>query len=66
MSDAVDQANDLAVRYVDIQLANRGLPVEPSEECEECGITIPDARQEATGGTTTCITCAELNEMRGR
>ena len=66
MSDAVDQANELAVRYVDIQLANRCLAVEPSEECEECGITIPDARQEATGGTTTCIGCAELNEIRGR
>ena len=35
-----------------------------TEYCEECGDFIPQARQQVTGGTSLCITCAEAFEMK--
>jgi phage/conjugal plasmid C-4 type zinc finger TraR family protein len=33
-------------------------------ECEECGEPIPEARQKAVAGCTTCIHCQSMLEKR--
>ena len=33
-----------------------------SDECVECEAPIPEERQQATGGTDKCVTCAGLQE----
>jgi len=49
----------------DKELAN----VAVSEECIECDVFIPIARQEATGGCDMCIDCQsreeQLNKQKG-
>lgn len=35
-----------------------------ADECVECGEEIPLQRQNATGGTDICITCAEIAETK--
>lgn len=62
--DEADQANDLAQKYMDIALSNHNQPHAANEDCVECGIFIPVARQQATSGTDICIDCAELYELR--
>ena len=42
------------------QLANKLI----TEECEGCGISIPDARQKATGGTNHCVDCQYKLELK--
>jgi RNA polymerase-binding transcription factor DksA len=33
-----------------------------TDDCIECGVRIPEARQKATGGCDTCIYCQSLYE----
>lgn len=37
-----------------------------SEDCAECGEEIPLQRQQATGGTELCFTCAQKAEAKRR
>ena len=38
--------------------------VESRDDCIECGLQIPSARQIAIPGVETCIHCASVAEMR--
>lgn len=43
-----------------LKMANRRV----TDDCEECGVRIPAARQNATGGTDMCIDCqSELEKL---
>lgn len=43
-------------------IASRPRPV--SEDCIDCGVDIPQARQEATGGTERCTHCQGYFDTR--
>lgn len=36
------------------------------EQCEECGVDIPLARQVAIAGVKTCVDCQTFNEKQGK
>lgn len=60
MADAADCATDLAERERADIIAGRNHITQPSaNECEDCGLLIPSARQIAVPGCTRCIECAE-------
>lgn len=66
MADEADAANDLAQKYIDIAIGNSTGLNSASDDCVECSVTIPKARQDATGGTDLCIDCASILELRTR
>lgn len=36
------------------------------EQCEDCGINIPQARRVAIAGVKTCVDCQTFNEKQGK
>lgn len=69
MADPVDNAQGRIEQNEEIwrrQRAAREALKPVSHYCVECDRFIPQARQQATGGTDHCIDCAELGEQRGR
>lgn len=67
MSDEVDVTNarteietDIIRKYYETRKAVR------SDDCVECGTTIPESRQQATGGCNTCINCQSEYEHRNK
>nr|BDD47121.1 conjugal transfer protein TraR [Saccharospirillaceae bacterium] len=59
MSDAIDQANEIAQRALDanIERARKVAPSGGSPWCEECGDEIPAARRDKLPWVTTCVEC---------
>ena len=67
MSDVADIANDRIEAEETIRRKRReSFKPLVSEDCFECGLEIPQARQEATGGTDMCIDCQSNAELRRR
>jgi phage/conjugal plasmid C-4 type zinc finger TraR family protein len=70
MADEADIGNELAQMHLDaaIAAARRIMPTaRPSADvCEECGLEISSARQNAVPGCTMCTDCAELWESKIR
>ncbi|HEC73133.1 MAG TPA: TraR/DksA family transcriptional regulator [Methylophaga aminisulfidivorans] len=67
MSDEVDVANEVAERNLNMALqAAKGVKRERSDDCIECGIKIPYARQHVTGGTCICAPCLHIQEQRAK
>lgn len=65
MADAADLAGDLIDESTQRALDNRkAIRVQVTEDCADCGLQISSARQIATGGTDTCIACAEYLEEK--
>lgn len=66
MSDAADIANDRAQAELDHILQNRPRPtIDPSAlECEDCLVTIPEARRQAVPGVQKCVACQATAEQQ--
>ena len=69
MADIADDAQEQAEKLEDLrrrQSAARGVltPKDSADNCEECGLEIPSARQIAVLGCDLCIICAEKKERR--
>ena len=63
--DAIDRANDLAQMHLDAALSYTSVAVkQQTDDCQECGLSISSARQNATGGTDMCAECADYFERR--
>ena len=37
-----------------------------ARSCESCGVAIPEARRIAVPGCDLCVTCKEIDELKGR
>lgn len=37
-----------------------------SLECEGCGVVIPEERRAAVPGCDLCVTCKEIDELKGK
>lgn len=37
-----------------------------SFHCESCGVAIPEARRIAVPGCDLCVTCKEIDELKGK
>ncbi len=68
MADFADIASDYSE-----QVLQRTLDARPrfavhstlsAEYCEECGVSIPQARREAVPGCELCVDCQALHEVR--
>lgn len=61
MADITDHATELEdlQRNYAISVALRKNVRQRSECCVECGVPIPEKRQEILGGTDVCVDCAE-------
>ena len=55
--DIVDDANELVDLMVSNKIREATAPQPIAKDCRECGDLIPQARQEATGGTDMCVEC---------
>ncbi len=58
VQEQIDASVDEAVKLARSQIA-RG---ESLAECEDCGITIPEARRQAVPGVRRCIDCQEAED----
>lgn len=68
MADNADIANDLMQARVDALLAAHptAAALVSAQECESCGVTIPEARRLAAPGCQLCVECQGLLELGGR
>lgn len=68
MADSMDLVQQREAETLERQIkqaVNR--PVRASALlCGECGEPIPEARRVALKGTSTCVTCQEVSEMKGK
>ena len=66
MADAVDFANDQVEYFLQLSLQRLArLPSKLSAQfCDDCGESIPLARQQFVEGCDTCVDCQELRERR--
>ena len=62
--DDLDRASQEAHRQLEANIAYQRHQAKQHREddCIECGIFIPLARQEATGGTDLCMPCKEIDD----
>ncbi len=68
MADKADIANELIEMTLEGALASRLQPTAwvASNECEECGELIPDARRQAAPWAATCIECQSIREQQAK
>ena len=66
--DVTDRASGLeeADRIGGVALVQARLQGRGAEECEECGIEIPDARRKAYPSAVCCVECQSLREGRAQ
>lgn len=66
MPDPVDRASGIEIleRISGVAAVREKLQGQGSDECEECGVEIPEARRRAAPWATCCIDCASLKERR--
>lgn len=64
--DVTDRATGLeeADRIGGVALVQARLQGQGAEECEECGIDIPEARRKAYPSAVCCVECQSLRERR--
>lgn len=64
--DVTDRATGLeeADRIGGVALVQARLQGQGAEECEECGIEIPEARRRAAPWAVCCVECQSLREGR--
>ena len=64
--DVTDRATGLeeADRIGGVALVQARLQGQGAEECEECGIEIPEARRRAAPWAVCCVECQSLRERR--
>ena len=64
--DVTDRATGLeeADRIGGVALVQARLQGQGAEECEECGIEIPEARRRAAPWAVCCVDCQGLRERR--
>lgn len=64
--DVTDRASGLeeADRIGGVALVRERLQGQGAEECEECGIEIPEARRRAAPWAVCCVDCQGLREGR--
>lgn len=64
--DVTDRATGLeeADRIGGVALVQARLQGKGAEECEECGIEIPEARRRAAPWAVCCVECQSLRERR--
>jgi phage/conjugal plasmid C-4 type zinc finger TraR family protein len=60
VQDQIDATIEDAVQRARGQLP-RG---ESLEHCEECGVTIPEARRKAISGVRLCVSCQEAEDKQ--
>ncbi len=58
VQDQIDASVEDAVRRARGQMAHG----ESVAECEECGVTIPEARRKAVPGVRRCVPCQEAED----
>lgn len=67
--DQFDKASELEALARDKAIAFQRSKVkqgEAYEQCEDCGIDIPQARRAAIAGVKTCVDCQTVNEQQGK
>ncbi|WP_312903806.1 TraR/DksA C4-type zinc finger protein [Stutzerimonas nitrititolerans] len=66
MPDPVDRASGIEIleRISGVAAVREKLQGQGSDECESCGVEIPQARRRAAPWATCCIDCASLKERR--
>lgn len=65
MADIVDIANDHTEWLLQASFQRRQVQTGPgAEECEFCGIEIPEVRRRLVPGCTLCVDCQDLREHR--
>lgn len=67
MADEADLANDRMMAELESAIAAaRGIPgpLESANECIDCGLLIPSARQIAIPGVQHCVECAARLEVQ--
>lgn len=64
--DVTDRATGLeeADRIGGVAMVRERLQGQGAEECEECGIEIPEARRRAAPWAVCCVDCQGLREAR--
>ncbi|WP_301620273.1 TraR/DksA C4-type zinc finger protein [Stutzerimonas stutzeri] len=64
--DALERAFGLEeeVRKGGVAAVRERLQGQGAEECEECGVEIPDARRKAYPSAVCCVECASIREGR--
>lgn len=64
--DVTDRATGLeeADRIGGVAMVRERLQGQGAEECEECGIEIPEARRRAAPWAVCCVDCQGLREVR--
>lgn len=64
--DVTDRASGLeeADRIGGVALVQARLQGRGAEECEECGIEIPEARRRAAPWAVCCVDCQSIREAR--
>ena len=64
MADIADQAQEVEEMQRKAALAGRtAFHGDTADNCVECGVQIPSARQIALPGVQTCVDCAQLLEV---
>ena len=67
MGCPTDRATELEQMHRESALkACKSVHVQPTDDCIKCGLQISSERQIATGGTDTCISCANKNEAKNK
>jgi phage/conjugal plasmid C-4 type zinc finger TraR family protein len=74
MGDPIDRANEISEDFLERSIhAARGItPIsvdmtkDSADNCAECGLQIPSARQLAVPGCQYCASCADDLEKRAR
>jgi len=61
-AEIIDQANALELGLQRIRIDRNAIS---AEQCEACGVDIPEARRAVVPGCRTCVDCQQLNELRG-
>jgi len=66
--DALERAFSLEedVRIGGVALVQARLQGQGADECEECGIEIPEARRRAAPWAVCCVDCQSLREGRAQ
>ncbi|WP_019407178.1 TraR/DksA C4-type zinc finger protein [Stutzerimonas stutzeri] len=64
--DVTDRASGLeeADRIGGVAMVRERLQGQGAEECEECGIEIPEARRRAAPWAVCCVECQSIREAR--
>jgi len=65
-AEIIDQANELVELTMEHALKRIRIDRDAvsAEQCEACGVDIPEARRAAVPGCKTCVDCQQMKELR--